>query len=68
MSRAIRPNIGSNGSSRQSSSAKPADYVYFNRTTSGFSDEAVPRAKVAQLKLEHYYKIAVNTAIERNSR
>ena len=49
-------------------SSKPADYVYFDRTTAGFSDEAVPRAKAAQLKLEHYYKVAVDAAIERNTR
>ncbi|KAG6854808.1 Serine/threonine-protein kinase [Blastosporella zonata] len=49
-------------------SSKPADYVYFDRTTAGFSDEAVPRAKSAQLKLEHYYKVAVDSAIERNTR
>jgi protein-serine/threonine kinase len=49
-------------------SSKPADYVYFDRTTTGFSDEAVPRAKAAQLKLEHYYKVAVDAAIERNTR
>lgn len=50
------------------SAAKPADYVYFERTTSGFSDDALPRSKGAQLKLEHYYKIAVEAAIERNTR
>ncbi|KAG6884714.1 hypothetical protein C0993_008782 [Termitomyces sp. T159_Od127] len=42
--------------------------VYFNRSTAEFSDEAVPRAKSAQLKLEHYYKVAVDSAIERNAR
>ena len=47
---------------------KPADYVYFDRTTAGFSDEAVPKAKTAQLKLEHFYKVAVDSAIERNQR
>ena len=52
----------------QNSNGKPADYVYFERTTAGFSDDAVPRAKTAQLKLEHYYKVAVDAAIERNSR
>ena len=50
------------------SKEKPADYVYFERTTTGFSDDAVPRAKAAQLKLEHFYKIAVDAAIERNTR
>lgn len=49
-------------------SPKPADYVYFDRTTTAFSDDAVPRAKAAQLKLEHYYKVAVDAAIERNTR
>jgi hypothetical protein len=48
--------------------SKPADYVYFDRTTTGFSDDAAPRAKAAQLKLEHYYKVAVDAAIERNTR
>ena len=48
--------------------AKPADYVYFDRTTKGFSDAALPRAKGAQLKLEHYYKVSVDAAIERNTR
>jgi serine/threonine protein kinase len=47
---------------------KSADYVFFERTTAGFSDEAIPRAKTAQLKLEHYYKVAVDAAIERNTR
>lgn len=47
---------------------KPADYVYFDRTSAGFSDDAVPRAKAAQLKLEHFYKVAVDAAIERNTR
>ena len=51
-----------------SQSPKPTDYVYFDRTTTGFSDDAVPRAKAAQLKLEHYYKVAVDAAIERNTR
>lgn len=51
-----------------SSSKKAADYVYFDRTTAGFSDDAVPRAKGAQLKLEHYYKVAVEAAIERSTR
>ncbi|KAK0206587.1 kinase-like domain-containing protein [Desarmillaria ectypa] len=55
------------GSANQNS-AKPADYVYFDRSTAGFSDEALPRAKGAQMKLEHYYKIVVDAAIERNTR
>jgi hypothetical protein len=70
-----RPSIPRTGSSstrlgteRHSNGQKPADYVYFERTTSSFSDEAVPRAKTAQLRLEHYYKIAVDSAIDRNTR
>ncbi|KAF9646002.1 kinase-like protein [Thelephora ganbajun] len=56
-------------SSQSSSSAgKPADYVYFERTMAGFSEDALPRSKAAQLKLEHYYKVAVEAAIERNQR
>ena len=42
--------------------------VYFDRSTAGFSEDAVPRAKSAQLKLENYYKVAVDSAIERNAR
>lgn len=64
---------GSSTSTRAStstttSSDKPADYVYFERSSSGFSDDAIPRAKTAQLKLEHFYKVAVDAAIERNTR
>ena len=58
----------SSSQSSSSNSNKPADYVYFERTTAGFSDDAVPRSKAAQLKLEHYYKVAVEAAIERNQR
>ncbi len=50
------------------SASKPADYVYFDRSTAAFSDNAVPRSKGAQLKLEHYYKVVVDAAIERNTR
>ncbi|KIM46160.1 hypothetical protein M413DRAFT_16893 [Hebeloma cylindrosporum] len=45
-----------------------ADYVYFDRSLNGFTEGAMPRAKSAQLKLEHYYKVAVDSAIERNTR
>ena len=51
-----------------SNANKSADYVFFERTTTSFSDAAIPRAKTAQLKLEHYYKVAVDAAIERNTR
>jgi len=58
----------SSQSTTSSGSGKPADYVCFERSTSGFSDDAVHRAKAAQLKLEHFYKVAVDAAIERNTR
>ncbi|KAJ2922095.1 hypothetical protein H1R20_g15002, partial [Candolleomyces eurysporus] len=44
------------------------DYVYFDRNPSMFPEEAQVRAKGAQLKLENYYKIAVDAAVERNTR
>lgn len=47
--------------------SKPADYVYFQRSTDGLAS-AVPKAKGAQMKLEHYYKVVVEAAIERNTR
>ncbi|KAG8747523.1 Serine/threonine-protein kinase [Ceratobasidium sp. 414] len=50
------------------SAAKPADYVYFERSTAGFSKDALPKATIAKLKLEHFYKVAVESAIERNTR
>ncbi|KAF8621601.1 hypothetical protein AX15_007621 [Amanita polypyramis BW_CC] len=42
--------------------------VSFDRSLSGFSEEALPRAKAAQMKLEHYYKVAVDAAVDRNQR
>src|SRR6266446_5475043 len=42
--------------------------VYFDRSLNGFTEGAMPRAKSAQLKMEHYYKLAVDSAIERNTR
>ena len=62
------PSSSSVNGAQSSNHAKSPDYVYFDRTTAGFSDDAVPRAKAAQLKLEHYYKVAVDAAIERNQR
>lgn len=56
-----------------SSSPKPKekgeDYVYFDRRPQdNFSTDAVARATAAKLKLESYYKVAVDAAIERNAR
>ncbi|KAH7343829.1 AGC/NDR protein kinase [Rhizoctonia solani] len=56
------------GQSPTGSAAKPADYVYFERSTAGFSKDALPKATMAKLKLEHFYKVAVESAIERNTR
>ncbi|KAF9534302.1 kinase-like protein [Crepidotus variabilis] len=50
------------------SGKEPSDYVYFDRNLNGLSTEAMPRAKNAQVKLEHFYKVAVDAAIERNTR
>ncbi|KAK0239165.1 AGC/NDR protein kinase [Armillaria nabsnona] len=47
---------------------RPDDYVYFERSTSGFSSDAVARSTAAKLKLVSYYKMAVDSAIERNAR
>ena len=48
--------------------AKPDDYVYFERSTASFSQEAIARSTAAKLKLVSYYKVAVDSAIERNAR
>ena len=50
------------------SKTRGEDYVYFERSTEGFSSDAVSRATAAKLKLESYYKLAVDVAIERNGR
>ncbi|PFH52748.1 hypothetical protein AMATHDRAFT_56121 [Amanita thiersii Skay4041] len=64
-----RQSIQSNHNSQNGHQAnKPADYVYFERSLAGFSEEALPRAKAAQMKLEHYYKVAVDAAVDRNQR
>ncbi|TFK75882.1 kinase-like protein [Pluteus cervinus] len=55
-------------SSPQSQPNKPADYVYFDRSSANFSEDAQARAKAAQVKLEHFYKVAVDAAVERNGR
>ncbi|KAF9075345.1 kinase-like domain-containing protein [Rhodocollybia butyracea] len=44
------------------------DYVYFERSTAEFSSESVARSTAAKLKLVSYYKVAVDSAIERNAR
>ncbi len=44
------------------------DYVVFERNTSQFSKSTMEKAATAKLKLEHYYKVAVEQAVERNGR
>ena len=51
-----------------STKSRGEDYVYFERSTEEFSSDAVSRATAAKLKLESYYKLAVDAAIERNAR
>ena len=65
-----RPRQASNQGPRPAAQGErqQEDYVYFDRSTTGFSAEAVPKAKAAQLKLEHFYKLAVDAAVERNTR
>lgn len=45
-----------------------SDYVYFERSTAGFTSDAIAHSTAAKLKLVSYYKVAVDTAIERNAR
>lgn len=42
--------------------------MYFERSTADFTTDAVARSTAAKLKLESYYKVAVDAAIERNAR
>ncbi|KAG9313056.1 kinase-like domain-containing protein [Chiua virens] len=72
------PGLSPNTASGQDRSPSPApstasrtrgeDYIYFERSTEGFSPDAVSRATAAKLKLESYYKLAVDVAIERKRR
>lgn len=66
------PPVGSSGrpSNATSSSAsdKGSDYVYFERSTQGMSKTTLDAATGAKLKLEHFYKVAVEQAIERSNR
>lgn len=40
----------------------------FNRSTEGFPRSVLDRATAAKLRLEHYYKTALDQAFERNQR
>lgn len=51
------------------SERRDPDYVYFERTPSTvFSKDAIARATAAKMKLELFYKTAVESAVERNTR
>ncbi|TFK61931.1 kinase-like protein [Pluteus cervinus] len=65
---ATQPRVPSPNPPEQSSSRRSDDYVYYERSTKEFSPDAVARATAAKLKLESYYKVAVDSAIERNAR
>lgn len=60
----------SNGSgSVNAPSARGPDYVVFDRLPSqAFSRSGLEKATAAKLKLEHYYKKAVDDVVERNAR
>ncbi|EJD53736.1 AGC/NDR protein kinase [Auricularia subglabra TFB-10046 SS5] len=62
------PQPQGNAPAAQGQVKRGSDYVYFERTAAGMSDDAVPRAKTAQMKLEHFYTVAVQAAVERNQR
>ena len=56
-----------NGSS--SAQGRSSDYVVFTREpTQMFSRTSVEKATAAKLKLEHFYKKAVDDVVERNQR
>ncbi|CAG8706460.1 7714_t:CDS:2 [Acaulospora colombiana] len=56
-----RPGAGGGGSGTSSP-------VGDRRQAQAGGNKAVPKAKAAQLKLEHFYKLAVEAAVERNTR
>lgn len=47
---------------------RPADYGYFQRRPDELSEEARAKAAGAKVKLENYYKLALDTAIDLNVR
>ncbi|KAI8084868.1 kinase-like protein [Halteromyces radiatus] len=52
---------------QQQAQQQPAE-VNYNRSTEGFPKSALDRAAAAKLKVEYYYKTALDQAIERNQR
>ncbi|KAN0059669.1 Serine/threonine-protein kinase [Thecaphora frezii] len=59
---------GSGPTSPNPANEKPADYVYFERSTAGMQKSTIEAATGAKLKLEHFYKVFVEQAIERTHR
>jgi protein-serine/threonine kinase len=47
---------------------QPMEVSSFNRSTEGFPRSVLDRATAAKLRLEHYYKTALDQAFERNQR
>lgn len=50
------------------SNEKPADYVYFERSTNGMQKSTIEASTGAKLKLENFYKVYVEQAVERIKR
>ncbi|KEI38096.1 uncharacterized protein L969DRAFT_51795 [Mixia osmundae IAM 14324] len=48
--------------------ADSANYVYFDRSTAGFSKATLEKAMATKVKLEHGYRKAVEEIVERNTR
>lgn len=53
---------------QQALQLQQADYNSFNRSTEGFPRSVLDRATAAKLRLENYYKTALDQAFERNQR
>lgn len=48
--------------------AKPNDYVYFERRPAMFGDDVMQKATAAKMRLELYYKEAVEGVVARKER
>lgn len=66
--RGTSPVPGQSSASSSNAMEKGSDYVYFERSTQGMSKNTLDAAMGAKLKLEHFYKVAVEQAIERSGR
>lgn len=59
----------SNGGANNAPSVRGPGYVVFERLPQqAFSRTSLEKATAAKLKLEHYYKKAVDDVVERNAR